>query len=59
VRGNETSGNGRWQGTFRLVAIHNRVLTPAQSVIQNLVVHLGRSLPRTRATEAPMNIEMA
>jgi hypothetical protein len=40
VLGNEASGDGLWQGTFRLVAIHNRVLTPEQ-VVQNFDVGVG------------------
>lgn len=30
VLGNETDGNSPWQGAIRLVAIHNRALTPDQ-----------------------------
>ena len=40
VLGNEVSGNGLWQGTLRLVAVHNRVLTPAQ-IVQNFDVGVG------------------
>jgi hypothetical protein len=40
VLGNEASNDGLWQGTFRLVAIHNRVLTPEQ-IAQNLDVGVG------------------
>jgi hypothetical protein len=40
VLGNEASNSGLWQGTFRLVAIHNRVLTPEQ-VVQNFDVGVG------------------
>ncbi len=40
VLGNEASGNGLWQGTLRLVAIHNRELTPAQ-IVQNFDVGVG------------------
>ncbi|MGH8166124.1 MAG: LamG domain-containing protein, partial [Woeseiaceae bacterium] len=40
VLGNEASGDGLWQGTFRLVAIHNRVLTPEQ-IVQNFDVGVG------------------
>ena len=28
--GNEANGNRQWQGTIRMLAIHNKVLTPAQ-----------------------------
>jgi hypothetical protein len=40
VLGNEADGQGLWQGTFRLVAIHNRVLTPEQ-IVQNFDVGVG------------------
>ena len=40
VLGNEADGQGLWQGTFRLVAIHNRVLTPEQ-ILQNFDVGVG------------------
>ncbi len=40
VIGNEVSSDRLWQGTFRLVAIHNRALTQEQ-VQQNLEVGVG------------------
>lgn len=40
VLGNEASGDGIWQGTLRMVAIHNRALTPAQ-IVQNFDVGVG------------------
>ena len=40
VFGNEVSSDRLWQGTLRLVAIHNRVLTPAQ-IQQNFDVGVG------------------
>ncbi len=40
VLGNEVSNSGLWQGTLRMVAVHNRVLTPAQ-VLQNFDVGVG------------------
>ena len=40
VLGNEADGSGLWQGTLRLVAIHNRVLTPTQ-IAQNVDVGVG------------------
>jgi hypothetical protein len=40
VLGNEVSSDRLWQGTLRLVAIHNRVLTPEQ-VFQNFDVGVG------------------
>jgi hypothetical protein len=40
VLGNEVSGNRQWQGKLRLVAIHNRALTPEQ-VAQNFAAGVG------------------
>src|SRR6185503_6180377 len=40
VLGNETSTNRQWEGVMRLVAIHNRVLTPAQ-IQQNFDAGVG------------------
>jgi len=40
VMGNEVSGDRLWQGTIRMVAIHNRALTDEQ-VIQNFDVGVG------------------
>jgi len=40
VLGSEISGDGPFMGTFRLVAIHNRVLTPEQ-ILQNFDVGVG------------------
>ncbi len=40
VLGNEVSGNRQWQGTLRMVAIHNRALTPEQ-IAQNFSVGVG------------------
>src|SRR6185503_9014357 len=40
VLGNEVSGNRMWNGVIRLVAIHNRVLTPAQ-IQQNFDAGVG------------------
>ena len=40
VLGNEVSSDRLWQGTLRMVAVHNRVLTPAQ-VFQNFDVGVG------------------
>jgi len=40
VLGNEVSNSGLWQGTLRMVSIHNRVLTPAQ-ILQNFDVGVG------------------
>lgn len=40
VLGNEVSGNRQWQGQLRLVAIHNRALTPEQ-LRQNFEAGVG------------------
>ena len=41
IFGNEASGMRPWQGTIRMVAIHNRKLTPAQ-IQQNFDVGVGQ-----------------
>ena len=41
VLGNEVSSGRQWQGTFKMVAIHNRALTPAQ-ITQNFEVGVGQ-----------------
>jgi hypothetical protein len=40
LMGNETDGSRLWQGTLRMVAIHNRELTPEQ-ITQNFEVGVG------------------
>jgi mono/diheme cytochrome c family protein len=40
VLGNETSTNRQWEGVLRMVAIHNRVLTPTQ-IQQNFDAGVG------------------
>src|SRR6185295_3315228 len=40
VLGNETSTNRQWQGVLRMVAVHNRVLTPEQ-IMQNFDAGVG------------------
>lgn len=40
VLGNEVSSDRQWQGVIRMVAIHNRALTPAQ-IQQNFSVGVG------------------
>lgn len=40
VLGNEVSGDRQWQGKLRLVAIHNRALTPEQ-IAQNFAAGVG------------------
>uniref|UniRef100_A0A486XGU3 ATPase n=1 Tax=Rheinheimera sp. BAL341 TaxID=1708203 RepID=A0A486XGU3_9GAMM len=41
ILGNEANGNRQWQGTVRLLAIHNKVLTGAQ-IQQNYDVGVGQ-----------------
>lgn len=41
VLGNETDGNSPWQGAIRMVAIHNRALTPEQ-IKANFEVGVGQ-----------------
>jgi len=40
VLGNETSTNRQWEGVLRMVAIHNRALTPTQ-IFQNFEAGVG------------------
>jgi mono/diheme cytochrome c family protein len=40
VLGNETSTNRQWQGVMRMVAIHNRALSPSQ-IMQNFDAGVG------------------
>ena len=40
VLGNEVDSDALWQGTLRMVAVHNRVLTPEQ-IFQNFDVGVG------------------
>ena len=40
VLGNEVSGDRQWQGMLRMVAIHNRVLTPEQ-IARNFAAGVG------------------
>ncbi len=40
VIGNEVSGDRQWEGIFRLVAVHNRALTPEQ-ITQNFDAGVG------------------
>ena len=39
--GNEANGNRQWQGAIRMLAIHNKVLSPAQ-IQQNYAVGVGQ-----------------
>jgi hypothetical protein len=41
VLGNEVSGDSPWQGVIRLVAVHNRALSPEQ-INQNFAVGVGQ-----------------
>ncbi|WP_240223034.1 LamG domain-containing protein [Rheinheimera hassiensis] len=41
IVGNEANGNRQWQGTMRLLAIHNKALTAAQ-IQQNYTVGVGQ-----------------
>jgi hypothetical protein len=58
VLGNEVSGSGPWQGTLRLVAIHNRVLTPAQ-IVQNFDVGVGEKFFLLFSIEDIINVPSA
>jgi hypothetical protein len=40
VLGNETSTNRQWEGVLRMVAVHNRALTPTQ-ILQNFDAGVG------------------
>ncbi|HLU04947.1 MAG TPA: LamG-like jellyroll fold domain-containing protein [Woeseiaceae bacterium] len=58
VLGNEADGQGLWQGTFRLVAIHNRVLTPEQ-IVQNFDVGVGEKFFLLFSIEDIINVPTA
>lgn len=58
VLGNEVSGSGLWQGTLRLVAVHNRVLTPAQ-IVQNFDVGVGEKFFLLFSIEDIINVPTA
>ena len=58
VLGNEASGDGLWQGTFRLVAIHNRELTQAQ-IVQNFDVGVGEKFYMLFGIEDIINVPTA
>ena len=53
--GNEVSNNRTWNGQLRMVAIHNRVLTPAQ-VIQNFDVGVGQKFFMLFSVSAQLSI---
>jgi hypothetical protein len=58
VLGNEASGNGLFKGTLRLVAIHNRELTPAQ-IMQNFDVGVGEKFYMLFGIENIINVPTA
>jgi hypothetical protein len=58
VLGSEVSGDGPFMGTFRLVAIHNRVLTPEQ-VVQNFDVGVGEKFYLLFGIEDIINVPTA
>lgn len=58
VLGNEASGDGLWQGTLRLVAIHDRELTPAQ-ITQNYDVGVGEKFFLLFSIEDIINVPSA
>ena len=58
VLGNEADNDGLWQGTFRLVAIHNRVLTPEQ-IVQNFDVGVGEKFYLLFSIEDIINVPTA
>ena len=58
VLGSEVSGQGLFQGTFRLVAVHNRVLTP-QQIVQNFDVGVGEKFYLLFGIEDIINVPTA
>ena len=58
VLGSEAGGSGLWQGTLRLVAIHNRALTPAQ-IVQNFDVGVGEKFYMLFGIEDIINVPTA
>ncbi len=58
VLGNEVSSSGLWQGTFRLVAIHNRILSPEQ-IVQNFDVGVGEKFYLLFGIEDIINVPTA
>ncbi len=55
VLGNEVSNDGQWVGVIRLVAIHNRALTPAQ-IVQNFDVGVGEKYFMLFSVEHLINV---
>jgi len=58
VLGNEASGGGLWQGTLRMVAVHNRELTEAQ-IVQNFDVGVGEKFYLLFGIEDIINVPTA
>jgi hypothetical protein len=58
VLGNEAGGNGLWQGTLRMVAIHEFALTPAQ-IQQNFDVGVGEKFFLLFSIEDIINVPTA
>jgi len=58
VLGNEVSGDNLWQGTLRLVAVHDRVLTQAQ-IVQNFDVGVGEKFYLLFSIEDIINVPTA
>jgi hypothetical protein len=58
VLGNEADGDSTWEGTLRMVAIHNRALTPAQ-VQQNFDVGVGEKFFLLFSIEDIINVPTA
>lgn len=58
VLGNEASGDGLWQGTLRLVAIHDRELTQEQ-ITQNYDVGVGEKFFLLFSIEDIINVPSA
>lgn len=58
VLGNEAGGNGLWQGTLRMVAVHEFALTPTQ-VQQNFDVGVGEKFFLLFSIEDIINVPSA
>jgi len=58
VLGSEVSGDGPFAGTFRLVAVHNRALTPEQ-IVQNFDVGVGEKFFLLFSIEDVINVPTA
>jgi len=58
VLGNEVSGDNLWQGTLRLVAIHDRAITQEQ-VVQNFDVGVGEKFYLLFGIEDIINVPTA